>query len=410
MKRLGLLFVLLQCCIGKAQSPWPSENWNAATNLTAIMNADGLTELSGLHWNPVTNRLYIVHGDGRLRVLQLNTTTNVFTQIANKTISGGPEGITQANYSDNIFYTIDENNYEIKKYTHTANFSSVTESRHWDLLSANSPMPDTGNTGPEGIVFVPDAALAAVGFVNQADGLPYTSTKGAGGLFFIASQDGGYIWVYDLNPNASDDFAYIGKYGTNRSESCDLAFDRTTNLLYILHNVGSNYLEVTDMSIPFTAEDQPYFPTVAEYFIPNPSDGNINIEGFALTPKCPESGTASAWLCRDVESGEDDAIKQNALKWFSPFTAAGTCAPLSVRTAVENTVALYPNPGNNRITISISENDDFMISWTNVLGQTVLRMKNNNGNTFDVSGLQNGVYFVEVTTEDSSTIIKWIKN
>jgi len=67
-------------------------------------------------------------------------------------------------------------------------------------------------------------------------------------LIFIAHQDGGYVWVFDVNPAVTNDFAYVGKYKTNETESCDAAFDRSTGLLYILHNTGDNYLEVTDMT------------------------------------------------------------------------------------------------------------------------------------------------------------------
>ena len=42
------------------------------------------------------------------------------------------------------------------------------------------------------------------------------------GLVFIAHQNGGYLWVFDVNPNVTDDFAFVGKYKTNRNESCDL--------------------------------------------------------------------------------------------------------------------------------------------------------------------------------------------
>ena len=110
MKKLSLLLGLLSIFAATAQQAWPSQTWNAATNLTATMDADGIDQLSGLHWNSLNNRLYCVQNNGRLRVLQMNTATNTFTQIANKSLSGGPEGITQANLGANEFYVIDENN------------------------------------------------------------------------------------------------------------------------------------------------------------------------------------------------------------------------------------------------------------------------------------------------------------
>jgi len=179
-----VLFLISISSSVEAQS-WPGTPWSLGINLTNTMDAAGITDLSGLHFNPTNNRLYAVQGDGHIRVLQWNTTTNTFTQIANKTIVGGPEGITQANLAANEFYTMDENNYEIRRYTHTSNFSTVTEFKHWKLLNAPSPMEDTGNTGPEGIVFIPDSFLTSIGFVSQATGQLYTSVKGLGGLLFL---------------------------------------------------------------------------------------------------------------------------------------------------------------------------------------------------------------------------------
>ncbi len=331
LKKLSkLLIIQLVLLIGqiKAQSAWPSESWSAAVNMTSIMSGSGLTELSSLFWNSTTNRLYVSHGDGRLRVLQLNTGTNTFSQIANIGYTGGPEGITQVNLNANEFYTIDEDNYQIRKYTHNANFSptGVTLSRSWNILLPPSTMTNTANIGPEGIAFIPDSFLTAIGFISQVTGLPYTtSVKGMGGLLCIAHQNQGYIWVFDVNPNVNNDFAFVGKYKTNKNESCDLAFDKSTGSLYILHNTGLNYLEVTDLTTTSVAGGERKFVVKNEFQLAATPDTNKNVEGFAITPKCNDSTNVSVWLCRDVESLEPTAYKQDCLRWFNPFTAPGTC-------------------------------------------------------------------------------------
>lgn len=402
-----IAILLISSCLG-AQSPWPSVSWNAADNLTSVMDADGITDLSGLHWNPVTNRLYCVQGDGRLRVLQMDSGSMGFTQIANKALSDGPEGITQVNFSANEFYTIDENAYEIRKFTHNATFGNLNESRHWDLLSSPSPMEDTGNNGPEGIVFIPDAALTAAGFISSQTGTLYTSTKGMGGLMFVAHQNEGYIWVFDINPTVTNDFAYVGKYKTNREESTDLAFDRSTGLLYILHNIDTNYFEVTDLSTTIVGGERK-FVTQSEYFLANPGDGNINIEGFALMPKCPAGSATGAWLARDVESNEDDGILQDCLRWFSPFAADGNCQPLALDEIGQDSFTVFPNPGRDNITVT-SANEMDGIRAINSIGQVVFR-KNTVGNStlLDVSDLAEGIYIIEVTQGNNISFTKWIK-
>lgn len=404
------LLALLFSAAAFAQSPWPSVSWNTADNLTAIMNTAGINDLSGLHWNPVTQRLYCVQGDGRLRILQMNASATGFTQIANRTLPDGPEGITQVDFSANEFYTIDENAYEIRKFTHNGSFGNLTESRHWDLLQSPSPMEDTGNTGPEGIVFIPDAALADAGFVSQQTGNLYTSQKGMGGLLFVAHQDEGYIWVFDVNPTVNNDFLYVGKYQTNRLESTDLAFDRTTGMLYILHNIDANYLEVTDLTSLVTTGSSRKFNTISEYFLPNPTDGNSNIEGFALMPKCPDDVQVSVWLARDVETDEGSAILQDCLRWFAPFVADGTCTPpLAIEHPETKIFNVYPNPGNQSVAIDLVDQTEAHVTFINALGQVALHRNAGADLTLDVSVLPAGLYFISVTQNGNSAVVKWVK-
>ena len=410
--KLSTFFVILFSIQVMNAQIWPASSWSTATNLTSVMDSGGVTDLSGLHFNPTNNRLYAVQGDGRLRVLQWNTTTNSFSQIGNKAIDGGPEGITQANLNANEFYTIDENNYEIRRYTHTANFSSVTEFKHWNLLNAPSPMQDTGNIGPEGIVFIPDSFLSSIGFVSQQTGQLYTSVKGLGGLFFVAHQDEGNIWVFDVNPNTNNDFAYVGKYQTNHEESCDLAFDRSTGLLYILHNIaGNNRLEVTNLTTTFNGAARKFVYS-KDYLITNPTGNNDNIEGFALTPKCPETGITSAWLCRDVENNESQAIQDDAIRWFPNFVADGTCEILANNhfEATKNLV-IAPNPVSNYLRIDGEFQSNSTIQVFNSIGQIVLDKKTPNSRSewLDVSQLKSGIYLVTVEQMGINSSAKFAK-
>jgi hypothetical protein len=305
-----------QSGLNSAKNGWPE-----ALNITNVMDSAGVSELSGLHWNPDLNRLYAIADNGRLHVLQLDVTHKKFTQIADMKKLGGPEGITQVDYSANEFYTIDEKHYEIRRFTHNADFSNVTLSHKWNLLADYSGMVDTGNDGPEGIVFVPDKYLSAVGFVSPETDEVYTSKKGMGGLIFIAHQKKGLIWVFDVNPDKDDDFSLVGKYKTNRNESCDLAFDRSTGLLYILHNADENTIEVTDMSST-QHSGKGRFVMKNEYKIPNPT-GNINIEGLAVAPKFADPKNVSLWLCRDVSDDESVDFQKDCLWWYRPFATEG---------------------------------------------------------------------------------------
>jgi hypothetical protein len=385
-----------------AQPPWPSQSWNAAQNLTSVMDTEGILELSGLHWNPDLQRLFAVEGDGRLHVLQLSADGLSFSEIADKAVPDGPEGITQVDFAASEFYTIDENNYEIRRFSYTGNFSNIGMEHSWNLTAAPSPMEDTGNTGPEGIAFIPDASLAAAGFVD-ATGNTYTSVKGMGGLMFIAHQDGGYIWVFDINPDVDDDFAFVGKYKSNRAESCDLAFDRSTGLLYMLHSTSANRIEVTDLTSSIVADERK-LTKIAEYLVAVP-DGDTNVEGFALAPKCPETGAVSAWLCRDIEDGGEELT--DVLRWFSPFASDGACA-LSNAGFVQTGLRISPNPVGDVLVVDAPSMPFSNLRIYDLSGKVLVQTAAPSG-TVDVSRLSGGSYILEIESGGETRHTKFIK-
>jgi hypothetical protein len=388
-----------------SQSAWPASTWTSAVNLTSVMDASGIVEASGLYWNKVTKRLYLVQNDGRIRVLQFNETTQTFTQVGNKTLAGGPEAVTLVNDTESVFYILDENNYEIKKYAHTSDFTSMALTQSWDLLTALSPMTDTGNSGPEGLAFIPDAYLAQAGFVSSVTGTTYTSQKGMGGLLFVAHQDGGYIWVFDVNPNVSNDFIYVGKYKTNREESCDLAFDASTGLLHILHNIDGNRLEVTDLSSTLDTNSERVMDMVSEYFLPVPTS-NTNIEGFTLTEKCPDQ-TVSAWLCRDASSSESSAVKTDVLRWFKPFNSDGDCETVGLGEELfPNGVKVFPNPAQDVLTI---ESDLLVETYFIVDMQGRVLQLDEYKSSVDVSELQSGMYYLILESKSLKIVSKFFK-
>jgi len=320
IKRKKLLLICLMLTLNfivSSQQTWPSKTWNNAINISSALPTDA-AELSGLYWNDLTSRLYCVGDGGSLYILQYNKTTGQYTLIGSSTNIGAPEGITQVNKADNEFYTIDEGSYEIRKFTHNSDFSNITKSNTWNLLKSPSPMTDTGNDGPEGIAFIPDWYLQKIGFISTVTGQNYYSTKGMGGLIFLAHQKGGSIWVYDVNPIVNQDFIYVGNYLTNRSESCELAFDSSTGLLYILHNIDDNYLELNDLSTSIIGGKYK-LNTFKEYLIPNPT-GTANVEGFAISQKFPADESMGVFLCRDVKK-ETETV--DALRWFSTYLADG---------------------------------------------------------------------------------------
>lgn len=299
-----------------------SAEWPKPINLSSALDSTGIIELSGLYYNSTKQTLYAIQDNGGLYLLAYNSANRQFEKRGFATQLGGPEGITQVNESVNEFYTIDEKNYEIRRFSHTGNLCNITLQHRWSLLLEASHMINTDNDGPEGIAFIPDSYLKKVGFLSSETDEKYLSKKGMGGLIFIAHQKRGYIWVYDVNPNKDDDYVFVGKYKTEKNESCDLSFDKSTGLLYILHNTDENSLEVTDLTTKGHIGKMK-FSTVAEYTLVTP-DGNKNVEGVAVIPKFNNQPNSGFILCRDVSIEDKTEETRNCIWWFNPILLEGS--------------------------------------------------------------------------------------
>ena len=230
--------------------------------------------------------------------------TNDSGKQAKYDLGGGDlEGICQVDYGKDLVCIMLETENLIREYD-VSTYGNAVLKKQWDI-SAN--VPTKGGAGPEGITFVPNEWLKKKGFVN-AGGIPYLSTNGMGGLMFVAHQNGGRIYAFDLN-RANGTVHFVGAYKTSRSESSGLEFDRSTGLLYVWHNTGPNYLEITKLSSHVEGAER-CFTSVAEFV--GPKSGNL--EGIAIVPTV----TNKDW-CLIVD---DDNQNGAALMLFRQFNPA----------------------------------------------------------------------------------------
>lgn len=80
----------------------------------------------------------------------------------------------------------------------------------------------------------------------------------------------------------------------------------------------------------------------------------------------------------------------------------------------DDVISLYPNPSRDILNIKLNRNfeSEIAIQVINTIGQTVLQNiidDNNVVNSFSIDGLSNGVYFAKISTEESSTVLRFIK-
>lgn len=267
--------------------PWPAERTRDATNLTSVggsaLNNAFDSDLSGALWNPVHRTLWLCRNNGPSAVWALQEDgagSYRFGQRAGQpaewTDFGDAEAVAQADFNDNdTLYVLSEREGAIVEYDLSLGGIKV-ERNLWDLSAQLT------GSGAEGMTFVPDTFLAAQGFVDEA-GMPYTSTLGMNGLMFVGHQNGGQVFVYDLDRMTGSHF-FVGAYETGAGETAGLEFDRSTGQLILWHDADFDQLEVTQLSSTPTATGRK-LDTLVNYEGPAPiSFMSTNIEGVAVKP------------------------------------------------------------------------------------------------------------------------------
>ena len=301
---VGMLIWLASAAM--AASPWPAEPTSQAVKLTALDAEFNALNMSGAAWNPVTRTLWLANNSGQFWALvedgvgSFRVATNAAGTKAKWFPGGDLESICQADFSQALVYLMDEDGW-IREYD-VSQFGVIHENRNWDI---RAQCPEVGGTtGPEAITFVPDEWLQREGF-QATNGAPCVSSNGMGGLMFVGHQNGGHVYVFDLN-RTNNTFAYVGRYQTGETETAGLEFDRSTGKLYVWHNVGSNYLEVTELNSYLEGAERRLRPLI-EYV--GPRTGNL--EGFALAPT---AGTNHWCFMTD-----DNNLDGEAILWFRQF-------------------------------------------------------------------------------------------
>ncbi|HIG11962.1 MAG: hypothetical protein ABGY71_08020 [bacterium] len=293
-----------------AQQPWPAETLLSADNLTAIEGPginDFHTDLSGAVWNPSTRTLWVCDNGvpGRLWAAREDGLGGY--EIAEQaglrgewTGFGDIEGVTQADWDEPSVFVIIEGEEHIKEYD-VSTFGVAILKNDWNTRPF---LPLLGGKGAEAITFVPDSALVSAEFVNGSGSL-YQSAEGMDGLMFVGHQNGGAIFVFDLN-RSTGAFVFVGEYTTDRSETAGLEFDRSSGNLYAWHDAGFDILSVLDLSstaLPGTG--QRAF-TVVEAFM-GPS--HANHEGIAVVSNVDTSNSTRSFFMTTDDGGTASLLR-----------------------------------------------------------------------------------------------------
>jgi hypothetical protein len=255
-------------------------------------------------------------------------------------------------FSADELYTLSETQGRLARVTGLNDSAIVAQV--WNFNEQNNgyalpPETPTGD-GAEGVTFVPDAWLHASGF-RYPDGSTFLgSTRGMHGLIFVAHQVAGRVFVFDVNPDVSEDFINHGSFLTSSTESCGLAFDRSVGQLYIWHNPtdSKNSLEVSRLT------SNAAVGVLDRYEVQDSRTPIGNFEDIAIVPWDACGSLASGPQCRTLFLVQDGGTPN--LVAYQGYICSGTTLgvggpPRSGSGAAEPVV--YPNPSFGRSAVSI---------------------------------------------------------
>jgi hypothetical protein len=107
---------------------------------------------------------------------------------------------------------------------------------------------------------------------------------------------------------------------------------------------------------------------------------------------------------------EDEGNGEQTFWTISPWYPLlnGKNMPLGVNEYAASNVIIYPNPVSNTLFVTSETPQIERLTIFSVSGQVVF-FEENDTNSVDVSGLSEGVYFLEITSEKEKSIQKFIK-
>jgi hypothetical protein len=114
--------------------------------------------------------------------------------------------------------------------------------------------------------------------------------------------------------------------------------------------------------------------------------------------------TATAWL---KVPGNICTDQQYKLSW-EIFITNTNCVPTNINQhTLLNELSIYPNPAKDKLTVTLINSDNSIITITDVLGKQLIREKLADSQTeLNVSELNSGIYFVNVNGKTQKIVVE----
>ncbi|HVZ73416.1 MAG TPA: lamin tail domain-containing protein [Polyangia bacterium] len=312
--------------------------WPGTDTVITVDDANTFgTNLSGLSYQPATATdpavlWAIQNGPSKLYRLLWNGTTWSSDALDNwsagKTIHyatglGSPdsEGVSKAEFADAAIYVSTERDNDnsgvsrlsVLRFDTTAAGTDLTATNDWNLTA---DLPASGaNLGLEAITYVPDAALVAGGFFDEAKGATYDPAdypNHGTGLFFVGLESNGSVYGYALN-HADNTFVRVATFVSGQVSIMDLSYDREVGYLWgQCDNTCNNKATVFRLDTGASSPTNGHF-TINRVFDRPASLPNSNFEGIGIAPEAECVGGQKHFFWSDDDQLDGHALRRGSI-------------------------------------------------------------------------------------------------
>jgi Secretion system C-terminal sorting domain len=232
----------------------------------------------------------------------------------------------------------------------------------------------------------------SVGLVSFSTGIPYVATLD------FESNNIPYVAYIDLFPEDNDATkSSIIKFENNSWQLVGpqyFAPGLSESLSFTLDANDVPYVTFNDFSNEFKASVMKFNGNSWEY---------VGAPGFSLTN--------SDYTSIGIDS--NGIIYVAFMDWGWPAVGKITVMKYDPTTAADTqdltNITLYPNPADNEVTIA-NFHATATLTVTDMTGKVLHQLTNQDQTTLNTSGFANGIYLVEITTVNESTIKKLVVN
>jgi hypothetical protein len=263
---------------------------------------------------------------------------NPDTEGITMTSGGSAAGIFAVTERDNGVATVSRPT--ILRYDPNQAGTTLTPVKTWDLSSQLRGLAP--NSGPEGISFVPDAALVAKG-LKQVNGAAYDPTSYGphfGGVFFVAMEQGADVQGFALSEDTTGVYPVTGS-GSGFTSLAEVAWEPQTQQLWGFCDDNcagrSVRLDVTAPGAPGAGQLAPVGYQERPAGMPN-----LNNEGFTFTPASQCVAGAKPVFWTDDSAAGGVVLREGSISCVTPPstttpTTPGTTPPTTTPTPTPDT-------------------------------------------------------------------------